>query len=516
MTSGYEICLNAKLYSLDQFAKGHVVIGRGKENNQLIAFPKNELDAWQKMDLNLDLDIDKIAKQVKDYQSPDPDFAKKFYALMRHIVTRRNEPGTIGKLLIKIGLKSEVTEKEIDAKVKELVGEKIFKRQSELPPAEKPKPKIAPAPPKTTPQGRITGAKALMQVRTKQGRISQKDGIENLGTSCWLNSILQLLRTTDFLSSIIEKGPDNEEKQKKELRQALTSAVLRLRLREPLETKDLRNLRRLICREYNIQNPKDEQDPQEMLGKLRDTFGKPKPMEVKTWREYKGEKAHYWSHDEKPFKGYNITLFPRKEGESIQTLTRMTYLEVPKENLQQQVNFIVKDKDGKVITKLGNEQYHQEAIAFIEKNLRIKNPSELQIHSVQAQKIQDDYPGSTVEVAKLTRQARKIVTPSPYLEIALNKFDIQNMKIDQKLILGQKTEKNPPQYTLECAICRLGEQEITGEAGGHIYYMVHDQNKKRWIRFNDREVEQLSEADAQIELNGNAYVCYYKKIEAKK
>jgi hypothetical protein len=510
MSSGFTaFCINANNnFTYNDFAMGNVLIGRSN-TNQLIAFRKSEIQNHQ----DLDLDIEKIAHQIRDEikKKPNSAFEQKFYALMHHVVSSRNEPGIVGKILIKIGLRSADNSEKINEELRKLVGETIFKRQTLPVPLTK---RIVSHPPSGKAQAASQKPANIALSHIRPAKIS-KDGIQNLGTTCWLNSILQLLKTTNFLESIIAKGPANEKKSQKELRKALANAVSHLRNREGLTNKELKNLRKLICAEYKIANPEDEHDPQEMIGRLRDSLGNPKPMETILWRQYSGKSKAFWVHKESPTRSFNIPIFPKKEQESIQTLIRSTFLEEPKESFQNQVFFVVMDRDKNIIKHYDNSTLRDAAINRIRQNFHIQNPSELQIHRVQAEMIQNRHPDCTIETAKLTRQTRKVKQPSPYLEISLNKFDIENVKIDQKIILGQKTERQPPQYGLQCVICRIGEQSPTGEAAGHIYYMVHDEKNKRWTRFNDDQVETLSEPNAQKEINRYAYVCYYKKLQGK-
>jgi hypothetical protein len=381
-------------------------------------------------------------------------------------------------------------------------------------------------------------AKSNKKPKAPKKPIGPVDGITNPNNACWLISLIQLLRTTDFFESILqENGPvraetDEERANLIALRGALRTTVAHIRRREVVSKEELNQIRDLFYRlgeidAFMIKKVRHyhQQDAAAVLSYLVQHLGNDYALNAmsmsRAYTFYDGNENNIQElpaqlPDPDPY----LRLTVEENDSPIQALIDSCFWR----QHNNVCRFVVRDRgNNNILHTYEQGEHHLEAEnALIAR--RIPRPTEDQTRIYMQNTIFPGlHPNSYCQMVPLLFEERRLNRLPPFLEIRLNRPGASNPHIDVNIDLSEHTRVGVvgnSHYTLQSVICRpaaalnattdkaLIEQNNT--SGGHYIYLFRNVVTDLWTRYNDGIVESdLSYEDVQNDLDNYAVTCFF-------
>jgi hypothetical protein len=337
-------------------------------------------------------------------------------------------------------------------------------------------------------------------------------------TTCWLNSLLELLRTTHAFDSLHDPAiaphhcASEDEKMRFEiLRNILHKTIVRLREqpKEPLAKEWAAVVLHLFYLAGIIHDKHRQHDATEALSALQMHLGNTEEMKIDRTRIFSDASGNRIEEALKNVESANfIPLQTSQKSASTSSLLRDYFHSLPD---AAPVRFVVRDSKGQTI--LDGYTHFRDA----EKEFReggIKNPPLEALQALQLEMIRKDYSEEvTVARVPLTEQKLSLQTAPQHIELRINCLEgslhpkVETI-IDLSPFLPQEKEPKPCGYQLIAAFCRSGASE--NGAGGHFWFL--ENRGGYWFRYSDENVSPQTQEQAEEELNTYAYNLLYQKV----
>jgi len=346
-------------------------------------------------------------------------------------------------------------------------------------------------------------------------------GIPNpRSVTCWMNSLVELLRTTTAFDSLHDPNIpahncfDGEEKQFFEiLRNVLHRTVLRLREKphEPLSAGWVKALVWVFYRAGVIDNPHRQHDATEVLSSLEMHLGNIEEMKIDRKRVFATATDRIEESTKNAESANYIPLQVTQKETSISVLLANYFHGLPDLG---PARFVVRDSNDRVLRTLDSYTH----MSDVEKEFKAqgnKHPSNDAFQARQMELIVADHKELPVRVSRapLTEQSLSLQAAPEHIELRINCIGTTNrptcdQTIDMGPYLPHKNEPEPCPYFLIAAFCRSGVNQHG--AGGHFWFV--ENRGAFWYRYSDENVSRLSQEAAQAELNQYGYSLLYKKV----
>lgn len=327
--------------------------------------------------------------------------------------------------------------------------------------------------------------------------------LENLGATCWMNTLLQYLRTTKTHESILT-GAIHDSRSDAHLAN-LTSLQEQLvdivgKLRDPAVQSIPKELLQRLANALHacgfIDNPTTQHDATEVLTRLSNYFGRaPDSVQIDQVKQFTdGMQEVQKNHEMSVY----FPLWITEKNASIKTLLD-NYFGKKKEPC---ARLIVTYKDGATERLDGSE-----ARLAVIKDLP-KTASEDDILKAQIATIKSARGDVDVKVVPLEFLQKRVASLPNMIQVRLNRRDENMPQIEESINFGRlHTVPVDAMYDLTSVMCRSGAH--TNGSGGHYWY--YQKEGDRWVRYNDSSMDYRTAEEAHNDFNANAYGLFYTK-----
>lgn len=327
--------------------------------------------------------------------------------------------------------------------------------------------------------------------------------LENLGATCWMNTLLQHLRTTNTHEEILT-GAIHHSTTDAHLAN-LTSLQGQLvdivgKLRDPAVQSISKDLLQKLANTLHtcgfIDNPATQHDATEVLSRLSGYLGKaPDSVQIDQVKQFTdGIQEVQKNHEMSDY----FPLWITEKNASMKTLLD-NYFGKKQESC---VRFIVTYTDGKTERLDGSER----RLAVL-KDLP-KTATEDDILKAQIAAIKSARGDVDVKVVPLEFLQKRIASLPNMIQVRLNRRDENMPQIEESVNFGRlHMAPVDTMYDLTSVMCRSGVH--TNGSGGHFWY--YKKEGARWVRYNDSSMDYPTAEEAHKDFNTNAYGLFYTK-----
>jgi hypothetical protein len=412
---------------------------------------------------------------------------------------------------------------KIAKKVKEKLGDKCYevKQKVEKVAPVVQSPKVVPRAP-AKPQPVVPHAPMPLPPKVAVPPLNP-EGLENLGNSCWMNSMLQIIRRVPTYASMYDLNiaphdflNENERGQLINLQQALHAAALA----RPATQEQLTTLRQRLYDLNYIQNVSEANDALEVLSHLQQHLGQVPVIPFRNRIQFQVLAIPHLVADVEQDFPMNLVHCAVHENQPLSRLIGASIYETEQSEVHGERFIVTDNEDAKKIADYADDYNRELAIArLISRNQPQTNQAilEEQMATIREEFQEPVQQGAAtiaqnahVHIANAISGTLHINALPAHFEVRCNRLGNGNPLVEPALDLGPLTDVPNAirNYDLQAVICHQGAN-VNNFGGGHYYCYALDRAQNQWIQYNDRMVTAVTNQDAFADFIHSGYEFLY-------